>query len=141
MSRKSVKKMDTFEIGKRLKEVRKILRLTLEEISKKTGLSKSGISYMEIGNKKPSSVYMCELSEQFNVNINWVLTGKGSMFKPDVELNLKFGEDNEIIKELIFYIENIPFARHDILRNFYKFKIDNKESVEEANTQKSKIEE
>lgn len=129
--------MNVIEVGKRLKDVRRTLRLTLDEISKKTGLSKSGISYMEIGNKKPSSVYMCELSEQFNVNINWVLTGKGSMFKPEVALNLKFGEDNEIIQELIFYIENISFARHDILRYFHKFKRDNKEVVDEAKAKKS----
>ncbi len=132
--------MNVTEVGKRLKGVRNTLRLTLEEISKKTGLSKSGISYMEVGNKKPSSVYMYELSKRFNVNINWILTGTGTMFKPDVELNLNFGEDNEIIKELIFYISNIHFARHDILRYFHKFKEDNENIVKEATAKRNEKE-
>ena len=118
--------MNQIEVGKRLKEVRVALSLKLEELSKKTGLSKSAISYMENGTKKPSSVYMYELSKQFNVNINWVLTGDGHMFKPDIELNLNFGEDNKTIKELIDYIENVPYTRHDILRYFFTFKNENK---------------
>ena len=124
--------MNTKEIGKRLKEVRKELRLTLEELSEKTGLSTSGISIIETGVKKPSSVYMQELSQQLNVDINWVLTGVGTMFKPETVLNLKFGEDNILIRELIFYIENVPFARHDILRYFHKFKRENKDLLKEA---------
>jgi transcriptional regulator with XRE-family HTH domain len=128
--------MDNFEIGKRLKEVRKALKLTLKEISGKTGLSKSGVSYIESGRNKPSALYMLELSKQFNVNINWVLTGKGNMFQPDIELNLNFGEDNEIIKELLFYLEKIPFARHDILRNFHKFKKENGDMVSGAKASK-----
>ncbi len=130
--------MNVLEIGSRLKRVRNYLNLTLKEIGAKTGLSPSGISYMESGKKKPSSLYMFELSKKFNVNINWVLTGEGKMTKPDVELNLNFGEDNEIIKELIFYIENIPFARHDFLRNFYKFKKENNELIKKVKITKGK---
>lgn len=130
--------MNQTEVGRRLKEVRAALSLKLEEIGEKTGLSKSAISYMETGTKKPSSVYMYELSKQFNIDINWVLTGDGNMFKPDVELNLNFGEDNKTIKELIYYIENVPYARHDILRYFFTFKKDNKNLEKDFNIDTNK---
>lgn len=111
-------KFSTKEIGGRLRTIRKDLGNTLEEMAQITGLSKSGISDMEKGLKKPSSVYMSELYIKFGVNINWVLTGKGTTHAPDIEFDLNFGKDNELIKKLIFCIENIDIVRYDILKYF-----------------------
>jgi transcriptional regulator with XRE-family HTH domain len=49
---------DVKQIGARLKEVRKSLRKTLAEIGLLTGLSARGISEIENGKKKPSSIYL-----------------------------------------------------------------------------------
>ncbi len=123
---------DVVAVGLRLKQIRKSLKLTIGELSKATGLSVSGISEMESGNKKPSSVYMFGLAKEFKVNVNWILTGMGTMFAPDIELDLDFGQDNDLVRELILSIKNINIARFDILKYFANFKRENQELLKEA---------
>lgn len=117
------------EIGSRIKEVRKFLRLTQQEVSTITGLSLGFISETENGKKRPSSIYLFFLAEKYDVNINYILVGKGDMVTRD-ELfeksrNLDFGRDREIIEELLYYLENSDLARYSILKSFIEFKRDN----------------
>lgn len=130
-------KFSNKDIGERLRDIRKRLGKTLEEMTDITGLSKSGISDMELGLKKPSSVYLYALNMEFNVNINWVLTGNGTTFSPDIEFNLNFGIDNNIIKELIFCLNYVGPVRYDILRHFDKIKTEHKKTIEEVKEKKS----
>lgn len=117
------------EIGMRLKEVRKELNLTQDEINKKTGLSIGFISEIENGKKRPSSVLLVFLAEQYNANINYILTGKGNkIFREGLlekSRKLDFGKDKESIEELLYYLENDDLARHSILTSFLKFKKEN----------------
>lgn len=119
--------MNLEEIGKRLKQVRKKLGLTLDKMSEISGSSVSGISEMEGGLKKPSSTYLYGLAKEFDIDINWILTGKGAMFAPDIALDLSFGDDNELVKEMIFFLEHLNIARYEILGHFAKFKKENEE--------------
>lgn len=127
-----IKKFNIQEIGSRLRKIRKKLGKTLEEMRDITGLSKSGISDMELGLKKPSSVYMHELNINFNVNINWLLTGEGTMFAPDIEFNLNFGKDNDLVKDLIFCLEYVDTVRYDILKHFTAIKSENEKIIKAA---------
>jgi transcriptional regulator with XRE-family HTH domain len=124
------KTFDLKQIGRRLREVRKKLGKTQEEMRQITGLSTAGISEMEQGLKKPSSVYMFALKTNFDVNINWILTGEGTMFSPDIELELTFGDDNKIIQELILCVTNLPFVRYHMLKCFLELKRENPHEVE-----------
>lgn len=130
------KKFDNIQIGKRLKEVRKKTGKSLEKMGEITGLSKSGISDMEKGLKKPSTVYMHALNIKFGININWILTGKGAMSSPDIELNLNFGIDNDIIKNLIFCIEHVDVIRYDILKYFSQKKDEYQEFIKKIKEEK-----
>lgn len=115
-------KFDTKLIGGRLKSVRRHFDFTLDEISKHTGLSKSGISEIEKGVKKPSSVYMFSLAEKFNININWVLTGRGRMFLPDISFYLDYGIDNEHVLDMLQAILKSRLVRYDFLKYFDRIK-------------------
>ena len=126
------KKFDVVQIGRRLKEVRKKLDKTQEGMRQITGLSTAGISEMEQGLKKPSSVYMFALNTNFDVNINWVLTGAGTMFRPDIEMELTFGNDNQIIRELILCIKNLNSARYKLLWHFSDLRRDISDEIDEA---------
>lgn len=132
-------RFDVEQIGKRLKDIRKKLDKTLEQMRDITGLSTGGISEMEQGLKKPSSVYMFALKKEFDININWILTGKGTMFTPDIELNLNFGEYNKLIQELILSVKNVDIARFDILGHFAKFKRNHPELIIEATEKEKKL--
>lgn len=119
-------------IGVRLKQVREELRLTIDSMREITGYAKGHISQMENGIKRASLKYLFALWSEFNINLNWLITGQGTMFKPDLELNLDFGkEDNELVKEMIFYLFNANIVKHDLLRNFIEYKRKNKDVLKE----------
>jgi len=103
------------EVGERLKKTRKALDLTQQEIAKMSDIPTSTVSEMEKGIKKPHTFYLYLLSTQFYVNINWILTGKGAMFLPSFELKWDFGQDNPVVMEMIYLIENDVRVRHKVL--------------------------
>jgi len=117
--------MNLGEIGKRLKIVRVNLGLSIEKISKVTGFSKSLISEAENGRKKPSSVYLFGLLDQFKVNVNYILTGNGQMF-----LDQSSSMDEEV-RELFYMLENVNLVKYAVLGFFIEYKIRNKDVIKE----------
>ena len=69
-------------MNKRIKELRITLNLTQEELAQAMGLSKSGISNIECGNRKVNDKHIRMLNMTYNVNPEWLRTGKGDMFLP-----------------------------------------------------------
>ena len=68
------------EIGKRLKNIRKNLGKSQEELARDLGLTKQAISNMEHTKSFPSPLTMQKLHIDFGVNINYLLTGLGEQF-------------------------------------------------------------
>lgn len=117
--------MNLGEIGRRLKIVRVNLGLTIDKISKVTGFSKSLISEAENGRKKPSSVYLFGLLDQFKVNVNYILTGNGQMF-----LDQSSSMDEEV-RELFYMLEKVNLVKYAVLGFFIEYKTRNKDVIEE----------
>ena len=107
------------EIGSRLKNARKAISRKQLEVAKMCGLPKSTISEMENGLRKPHTNYLLLLVSEFNVNLNWIFTGKGAMFA-DYEISWDFGKDNQTLKDMLYLIENSP----DIRLAIFKFFVD-----------------
>ena len=108
-------------IGERLKEVRKALGYTLGKMKEMCGVAKSTISEIETGLKKPHFLYLYLLSTKFNVNIDWILSGRGPKFS-EFDIKLDFGQDNEMIKEMLHLIEEVPVVRYELLRYYLQLK-------------------
>ncbi|MBI3584380.1 MAG: helix-turn-helix transcriptional regulator [Nitrospinae bacterium] len=72
-----MKKIIKKEIHDRIKEFREFLNLSQSEFGYRIGLSFQHVSRYERGEVVPSSKILTELCERYNVNINWLLTGKG----------------------------------------------------------------
>ena len=71
----------------RINEVRKKMKLSQVEFSERIFLSKSFYGDIEIGKKKLNDRVIFIVSKQFNVNEDWIRTGKGEMFMdtpPDI---------------------------------------------------------
>lgn len=66
--------------GQRLKKIRSKLHLSQEDFGHKLNLSRAGIAAVEADNNKFSQDVLCKLLLTFNVNINYLLGGKGNMF-------------------------------------------------------------
>jgi transcriptional regulator with XRE-family HTH domain len=118
------------QIGKRLKVVRITLQQTQEEIGKFCGIKHNTISDIENGNRKTHLKYLLLLAEKFKVNLNWVFTGEGPMFS-DFEIKWDFGQDNKIVKELIFLLENVPSIRLQVLNYYLELKMSKNPLIED----------
>lgn len=77
--------MTTF--GKRLKQARQLKGLSQEDFGKILGLTKQSISRVENDKIFVSKEILCNMIVNFNLNVNYLLTGKGQMFIADVDTN------------------------------------------------------
>jgi transcriptional regulator with XRE-family HTH domain len=68
------------EIGDRLKEIRKTLKLTQAEFGEKMGLKPTAIGQMESGARNVTDRTLILLEEKHNVNSDYLLYGEGEMF-------------------------------------------------------------
>lgn len=66
--------------GQRVKQVRKELNYTQDQFAKKLGVGKSALSMIETGRSALSERNKNILLQVFNVNPEWIDTGRGEMF-------------------------------------------------------------
>lgn len=64
----------------RLKTLRKTLKLTQEEFSKKIGIKRNTLANYEIGRNEPIDGIIFSICREFNVSEEWLRTGSGDMF-------------------------------------------------------------
>ena len=69
------------EEGQRVRVLRKELKLTLEKFGKPLGVGKTAISKIENGENKLTDQMILAMCREYNVNKEWLRTGKGEMFK------------------------------------------------------------
>ena len=70
------------ESQERVKELRKTLDLTMEKFGNRLGVTKVAISNIENGNRKLTEQMIKSICREFDVDENWLRTGKGKMFLP-----------------------------------------------------------
>ncbi len=68
-------------MNERIKELRKLLKMTQEDFSSKIGLSRNFIAQVEIGTKEPSDRTIKDICRIYNVSEEWLRTGEGEMYK------------------------------------------------------------
>lgn len=69
-------------MNNRLREIRKERHLSQEEFGKKIGIeSRAHISALENGNRTITDRIINDVCREFNVNEEWLRTGKGEMYK------------------------------------------------------------
>jgi len=113
-------------ISSRIKAVRKALNISQKDFCNGIYLSQSFYAKIETGTRKPNERVYELISNKYNVNKKWLITGKGDMFSaspPDVELDQLVG----IIKELD------PLFREYIIRQIKLFADLHKKSKEKGN--------
>lgn len=82
--------------GQRFKRIRQELQLSQIQMADSIGLSKSGISAVENDLTFVSQKIMRTLFMEYNVNLNYLVCGEGSMFNPPKYEDVK----DEILKEV-----------------------------------------
>ena len=94
-------------IGDRLVEWRENKKIKSIDLSKKTGIPQTTISKIESNLQQPSSVTLARILETTDINIGWLLTGKGPMLLHDKiqnevskVLSSKIIEDNLTLRDV-----------------------------------------
>ena len=118
-------------VSSRIKAVREALGISQRAFSKGIYLSQSFYAKIETGARNPNERVYELISNKYNVNKDWLITGKGDMFSaapPDVELNQLV----EIIRELD------PLFREYIIQQIKLFANLHKKSKEKAPKEKKR---
>ena len=137
--------MDLTDVGTRLRATREALKLTMEQMRDITGYSKSLISAAENGLKKPSTIYLYAMMDKFDVNINYIFSGKGGMFLASAgeekgqdkgaigpsSSSLSPGSADRNIQDLFYLMENVDMVRYAVLSFFIRYRTENKHVIEE----------
>jgi transcriptional regulator with XRE-family HTH domain len=108
-------------VNSRLKRIRIFLGFNLDEFSQLLKISKPTLVRYESGERKPTTDFLSILINEYKVNVNWLLTGKGSIFlgKNSIVSEDYYGESE--LTQLVELFE-IPEIRRGILAEFDKLK-------------------
>lgn len=84
--------------GNRIKEFRKKLNLSQQELAKHLNMQPQALARYEKDKVKPSIELAKKLTDLFNINLNWLLTGKGEMFLNETQKQLPSLTQENIIE-------------------------------------------
>lgn len=123
-------------IGLRLKEIRKALSFTQEAMARTLKTGRPNYTRIEIGDTFLNHYFLYKLSSEFNISIDWLICGIGSMFIDSKNNSNPEGKNGHTMdpetEELVEHMEQIPLLHHEVMELFYKFKFENKEIIEAA---------
>jgi transcriptional regulator with XRE-family HTH domain len=88
------------KIGKRLRLIREKIGITQAEVGAKLGIQSQHVSKYERGETVPTWENLIKLIELYDVNINWLLTGKGSIFLSPVNYSIQEEKNVSAVRDL-----------------------------------------
>lgn len=94
-------------MNERLKELRKVLKLSQDAFGERIGLSGGGISLLEMGKRNITEQNVKSICREFNVSYVWFTTGDGEMF---------IDSDDDIIET----IDRIMIGENEFHKNLFK---------------------
>jgi transcriptional regulator with XRE-family HTH domain len=125
------------EIGYRLVTIRKELHMLQKDFAKEMEISGGSLSEIEAGNAKPRYELLYNITQKYNVNLYYLLHGKGEMFVPDdIEAfygTKKYGSDTEQwLKNFLYYFNESEMLRYAMMSHFSRFCVENKDVIDKS---------
>lgn len=110
-------------LAQRIKEIRKALKLTQEQLAEKTSATRPMIASYELNRVVPNDVFIRHFCKTLNVNEDWLRTGIGEMFIP-IEGDAKLMDiiadacmnDREDVKQTIVAISELDTEQLEAIR-------------------------
>lgn len=121
-------------MNNRIKAIRKDQEMTQEEFSSKIDLSRNFIAQIESGLKAPSDRTVRDICRVFNISENWLRTGEGEMYMPEMDEDAAYVSDlledtddtvYQIIKGIMKTYRSLGEKEKETLRNFAQDFLDN----------------
>lgn len=111
--------------GKRIRDLRKSLGMTLDNFGERIGLKKSAVSLIENDKNSVTDQVVKSICREFNVNEEWLRTGQGEMFKQLSQAELAartvgeaLSSDNEFIQSVFIALEKLTPAEWQLVEKF-----------------------
>ena len=114
------------EIGRRMREVRKSLGYTQDQMVDYFDCGRANYSRIEKGEVFPNPTMLEVLNQRFNISLHWLVCNKGDMHQSrgaappetaDLDTPIEAGE----IRELLLYVNAVPMVRHAVLGFFLEY--------------------
>ena len=108
----------------RLKQLRKSLNLTQQDFADNIGVKRNTVATYEAGKSEPSGSAIHNICREFNVNEEWLRTGKGDMFNATGDDELSYlvgqlcGSDDEFKKEFVKTLCKLSDKQWKVLKEF-----------------------
>jgi transcriptional regulator with XRE-family HTH domain len=125
------------EIGQRMRQIRKALGYTQEQMVSYFEIGRANYSRIEKGEVHPGATILNTLRTRFNVSLDWLITNNGKMFlrdrdKKNDRVKIDFGQSTEEVLELLSYMGKVPMVKHAILSYFLEYKLKNRKIIREV---------
>jgi len=119
-------------IGTRLRRLRDSLGMTQADMVKYFDVCRANYSRIEQGKVGPNPHIMHILKTNFNISLNWLVTGEGEMHPPKRNKPgraMYLANDSEELKDLVRLMKKIPMVKHAILGYYLEYKFKNIEII------------
>ncbi len=122
-------------INERFIELRKACNKNQSDFAKVLGLSRSGVTAIETGQRKVTEKHLVMLSnwDEYNINIDWLRTGNGEMFLPtETDTLEKIRQEYHLTDPQFKFVSDflrLPENEKDIIFNFLSSVFNSGETV------------
>lgn len=125
------------EIGNRIQKIRIALKSLQRDFAAKLGISSASLSEIESGSAKPMFEVYFSLTYDFNVNLNFLFSGKGNLFvttEREQENSQKNGisDAHLFLDEFFATLAESPLVRYSML-NHASFYLSSQQSILDKN--------
>ena len=121
------------EIGSRIIDIRKKLRINQKEFAASLDMSPGYLSTIESGNGNPCVGFFFRLSMTYNVNLNYMFHGTGDMFinheKKKPFEKIEFIDEIETIEDMRWLMDHSTLFRSTIIGFSNKFLYENEKII------------
>jgi len=129
------------DIGQRLQNIRKAIDINQKDFALEMEISGASLSEIEAGGSKPRIEIYYNLTRKYNVNIDYLLHGRGEMFRGPGQNDTtgidKEDEFREFLETFLDYFEKSRLVRYAVMTHFTTF-LEEKETLIEKNIKKNK---
>jgi len=124
------------EVGKRIKDVRKHLLINQTDFARHLGMPTAHLSAMETGKIKPDFDFLYKVEKFFNVNLLYIITGKGPILplweRPTIKMCESLLKANgEEFRELIRNMYESTEVYRDVMDHFIRCHLQQNDSIKE----------
>lgn len=112
------------DIINRIREIRQTLGLNQNDFAEALNLKRNSITQIETGRRNPSDRTLLDICKEFNVNENWLRTGKGEMFiqlDREDEITKWLGSlmnpnnNNEFVRKFVHMLSKLEISDWEVL--------------------------